>query len=438
MELRQALRVSKAAKIAFVGAGGKTTAVFQLARQLEPPVVVTTTTHLGDWQTGLADRHLVVTRGADIAGFASQIEGVTLLTGAAAGEHRVSGLNVEALAQLEQISSELGFPVLIEADGSRQKPLKAPGAHEPAIPAWVTQAVVVAGMSGVGKALNEHTVHRPEEFRRISGLALEEPITLEGLMRVLTHAEGGLKGIPAGARRALILNQVEREEDCCAILGAARQLTPFYSAITLCALEEKKIWANLEAAAAIILAAGGASRYGQPKLLLEWRGKPLVRHVVESALSVGLQQVLVVLGAEDAPIRAALHGLPVTFVTNSRWQEGQSTSVKAGIAALDDTIGAALFLLADQPKVPAALIQALVEQHRRHQQRILATSSGGRRGNPVLFDRSTFADFNQIQGDLGGRALFERYPPQLLEWADPAVLADVDTPEDFARLKGEG
>jgi molybdenum cofactor cytidylyltransferase len=438
MDLRAALRVSRQDLVAFTGSGGKTTALFQLGRQLGAPTVLTTTTHLGAWQTRMADRHLIATRAADIDGLSSQIEGLTLITGAPAADERVSGSGGEALERLHQAAAELGFPLLIEADGARQRAMKAPGEREPVIPPWVNQVVVVAGLSGLGKPLDERSVHRVEAFARLSGIPAGEPITLDGLIRVLSHAQGGLKGIPAEAKRSLVLNQADQVTDLPAVMDAANQLLRVFHSVTICSLETQKIWANFEANAGIILAAGGASRYGQPKLLLEWQGKPLVRHVAEAALAAGLSQVVVVLGAVDTPIRDALTGLPVRFVANPSWQDGQSTSLKSGVRALAEHTGAALFLLADQPNVPPALIQALVAEHRKTQPRILATSIEGKRGNPVLFDQAAFADLLTIEGDMGGRALFTQHAPQLLEWVDPAVMLDVDTPEDFRRLTGEG
>jgi molybdenum cofactor cytidylyltransferase len=438
MNLLQALRASGETQAAFVGSGGKTTALFQLARQLEPPVVVTASTHLGNWQAGFADRHFILERVEDLEGYVSQIEGVTLFSGPGGDNHRLNGLSEALLERLHQTANELGFPLLVEADGSRQRPLKAPAAHEPAIPGWVNHVVVCAGMTGLWNLLDEKTVHRPAEFARISGIAEGDEITPEGLVNALLHPLGGMKNIPGAARRSLILNQVDREGVLEQVLAVASQLTSQFHSVSICALEEHKIWANVERSAGVVLAAGGAKRYGAPKLLLPWKGKPLVRHVVEAALGAGLSQVQVVVGAVDAPVRDALAGLAVNFVPNPDWADGQSTSVRAGIQSLAEYTGAVVFLSGDQPNVPAALIRALVERHQRGQEQVLATSVGGKRGSPVLFDRSTFAALEALQGDTGGRAIFGQYPPQLLEWDDPAVLLDVDTPDDFARLTGAG
>jgi molybdenum cofactor cytidylyltransferase len=189
-----------------------------------------------------------------------------------------------------------------------------------------------------------------------------------------------------------------------------------------------------EKIAGIILAAGAGSRFGRLKQVLEWRGEPLVRHVVRTALAAGLSPVVVVCGAESQTVRSALEGLDVVRVENDSWQQGQSSSVRAGLSALPDQAGGTLFLLADQPQIPVTLVRALVERHAQDLAPVVAPLIDGQRGNPVLFDRATFSDLLALRGDVGGRALFSRYPITWVPWHDPGLLLDVDRPEDYRRL----
>ncbi|MEJ5226079.1 MAG: selenium cofactor biosynthesis protein YqeC, partial [Anaerolineales bacterium] len=178
MKFAQALRIQRGQTAAFVGAGGKTTALFALARELSP-CVVTTTTHLGAWQAALADQQVVVDAEAEKqteADFTAIIEsvdwarGVTLVSGPLRDE-RLGTLSAWQLEQLSAFCRTKGLSLLIEADGARQKPLKAPAAHEPVIPEWVDCVVVVAGLSGLGKRLDEGTVHRANVFAQLAGIA---------------------------------------------------------------------------------------------------------------------------------------------------------------------------------------------------------------------------------------------------------------------------
>jgi molybdenum cofactor cytidylyltransferase len=133
-----------------------------------------------------------------------------------------------------------------------------------------------------------------------------------------------------------------------------------------------------------------------------------------------------------------LGDLPVTVVRNADWQQGQSSSVKAGLAALPEQVGAAVFMVVDQPQLPAALIEALVAEHARSLAPIVATQVDGNRSNPVLFDRDTFQGFASIEGDTGGRALFARHRVSWVQWLDSSLAIDVDTLEDYNRLLNYG
>ena len=171
------------------------------------------------------------------------------------------------------------------------------------------------------------------------------------------------------------------------------------------------------------------------KPLLLWRGDPFIRHVARTALGAGLSPVVIVAGAYTAEIRAAAADLPVMLVHNPEWEAGQSTSVRCGLQALPDPIGSAVFLLADQPQIPIELVQALADRHAHTLSPIVAPLIGDRRGNPVLFDRVTFADLRLLTGDVGGRAVFARHPIAYVPWHDANLLLDVDTPEDYQRLQ---
>jgi molybdenum cofactor cytidylyltransferase len=206
--------------------------------------------------------------------------------------------------------------------------------------------------------------------------------------------------------------------------------------VAIAALKYQQIFAVQEPTAGIILAAGASIRMGQPKPLLLWRGESFIRHVAYTALSAGLSPVVIVTGAHAPEVGAAVADLPVTLVHNPEWEAGQSTSVRCGLRALPDTIGSAIFLLADQPQIPIELVKALQDQHARMLSPIVAPLINERRGNPVLFDRTTFADLQAVTGDVGGRAVFAKHPIAYVPWHDANLLLDVDTLEDYQRLRG--
>lgn len=442
MDLSYALRIPITPCLAFVGSGGKTTAMFRLARELSPPVLLTASTHMAVEHIGLADQHIVVESPADISALGEQIstEGVVLITGPDDGAERTFGLGDRTLEALRGLAVSRQLPLLVEADGSRQRPVKAPAEYEPPIPQFVDTVVLVIGLSGVGKPLTADWVHRPKRFAWLSGLVLGEQITPGALIRVLTHSQGGLKNIPSSARRVALLNQADALDDPQVVHSLAEGLLSEFRAVLISALgaDPPGVWEVYEPVAGIILAAGAGQRFGLPKQTLLWQGKPLVWHVCQAAINAGLDPVVVVTGAYPEEVAAAVEALPVTCVYNAIWEQGQSTSVKAGLRALLPQVGGAVFLLADQPRVPPALIEELIRRHRQSLAPIMVPKVGQIRGNPVLFDQCTFADLLRLEGDVGGRVLFSRYPVTYSPWSDASVFLDVDTEEDYRKLRGLG
>jgi molybdenum cofactor cytidylyltransferase len=176
---------------------------------------------------------------------------------------------------------------------------------------------------------------------------------------------------------------------------------------------------------------------GQVKQLLPVNGQPMVRRVTEAVCASGLDQVVVVLGAHAKAVHDALASLPVEFVVNAAWAEGMSTSLREGLRLLRPEIGAALVVLADQPALAPELIRALLDRYEATGAPIVAPFHEGQRGNPVLFDRALFPELLAVQGDRGGRRIIARYRGQVERVLvdDVAVMADIDTRQDYERIQ---
>ena len=181
----------------------------------------------------------------------------------------------------------------------------------------------------------------------------------------------------------------------------------------------------------ILLAAGESKRFGQPKQLFRFRGRTLLRHAAETALTARLGPVITVLGAEEHRCREALSGLPITIVVNPLFREGMGTSIAIGARSLTDE-NAAIITLCDQPDVTAATLESL---HNRHQQtgaNIVAAHYQGTNGPPALFARIYFPQLRKLSGPAGAKALIIR-EPNLVSIDCPEAALDLDTPLDLAR-----
>lgn len=184
---------------------------------------------------------------------------------------------------------------------------------------------------------------------------------------------------------------------------------------------------------ALLLAAGRSSRMGAEKLFLPWGKSCVLRATAEEILGAGFSRVLVVCGENAAKARAALAGLPVEFVVNPHAATGMHSSIRAGLLAAGP-VASFLVCLGDQPAVPAALYAELRET--LGDGALAAPLYAERRGNPVAIAGRLIPEILAHPDDDRGCAyLFRAHPARFLETDDASVTEDLDTPEDYARLR---
>lgn len=192
--------------------------------------------------------------------------------------------------------------------------------------------------------------------------------------------------------------------------------------------------------AAVILAAGGSSRLGQPKQLLRYRGRPLIVRAVRLAGRVAGAGVIVVLGDQRQRLRSLLRRRDrvrdhetLSIVDNPRWADGLASSLRAGIGATPTSAKAALILVVDQARLDAADLNRLAGRWRRRPSRPAAAHYLDRAGVPAVIPRRWFRDLAALSGDVGARELLRRLDDVSLV-PMPNAAFDVDTPADAATL----
>jgi molybdenum cofactor cytidylyltransferase len=186
----------------------------------------------------------------------------------------------------------------------------------------------------------------------------------------------------------------------------------------------------------LVLAAGGSSRMGRPKQLLQFNGTTLVRRAAEAALSVG-RLVVVVTGASADEVATELRELPVTIVLNPNWASGMGSSIRIGVQGLIDlepNLDALVITLCDQPGVSARILGALIDSHRVAGKLLCAASFGDAVGPPALLGREFFSELLSLPDAHGAKQILMKHPESLSRLHCPEAARDIDTPVDYESL----
>lgn len=458
--------------ISLTGAGGKTSAMFCLAKELAAAgwqkILITTTTH--------------------IAAAESPAPGVTVKGAGLLPDGKLTGFTLE---QIDQLACQREYQIiLVEADGSRQLPLKAPAEHEPQIPASSQMVIAVMGWSAWGSPADALHVHRPAYLRALgnypAGVAAKVDDQL--LLAWLSHPQGCFKSVPIGCRKVLLINQLDHPSQLdqahdlaqqmmagpaapdCLVLAALRQPDPVKERWTkadcligavypapapraipapadINTAETAKLCRHL---IPVVLAAGLARRYGRNKLLELWQGKPLLTWTLTAVAALPWPECRLVysdpavaslarqcwLTARTGQAAAAA----LRLIYNSHPEAGQSQSISRSLdagAPAGQADAGLIYVVGDQPALTPETLLALARAYHRGPGSLVVPLYGQTPGNPVLFSSQWTAELRKLQGDRGGRQLLRRHPEAVTYVQvsqDAAPGQDVDQPADLARL----
>ncbi len=187
----------------------------------------------------------------------------------------------------------------------------------------------------------------------------------------------------------------------------------------------------------VVLAAGNSTRMGTAKQLLDYCGKPLLRHTVEVAVrAMSQSHVSVVLGSRIPELLPALAGLPVTILENPRWEEGMGTSIHTGVAHAEAAgLDGVILALADQPLITPESLDRLIHTHMETRQPIVAAQYAGTVGVPVFFSREFFPKLLALKPQQGCKGVILSHPDHAFHLDCPEAEIDIDTPQDYSSLR---
>lgn len=185
----------------------------------------------------------------------------------------------------------------------------------------------------------------------------------------------------------------------------------------------------------MVVAAGGSSRLGRPKQLVQYRGQSLLRRACFLALDCGGDAVTVVLGAQFDRMQTEIADLPVRVVNNESWAKGMSTSLRAGLNDLPDWASAVMILLVDQPLIVHEHLFTLIESWQNSPDSLTACYYSNVVGVPAIIPRRYFGELWCVTGDQGARALLSRHRDEVDIVLVTEAGLDVDTEGDLAKLQ---
>jgi molybdenum cofactor cytidylyltransferase len=188
---------------------------------------------------------------------------------------------------------------------------------------------------------------------------------------------------------------------------------------------------------ALILAAGESSRLGQPKQLIQFRGKSLLRRMVDAARKARCSPTVVVIGSDREEVERELKAEGAIIVENQNWRLGIGTSIRAGVQVLIDNVPdveAIVLLVCDQPAVDARSIARLITLREKTKRAIVASRYANTLGVPALFDRSCFQELLALDNGTGAKTVILSNRDRVAEFPFPKGRIDIDTLDDYEKL----
>jgi len=184
---------------------------------------------------------------------------------------------------------------------------------------------------------------------------------------------------------------------------------------------------------AMILAAGESKRMGEPKLLLPFGQKTIIETVIDNVIESKVDEILVVLGSSAEKIEDKIKDFPLRITVNPHYKEGMLSSVRWGFKEISDEIQGVLVCLGDQPSISTGVIDKVIDAYKQTGKGIIVPAYKRDRGHPVLIHIKYLEEVQSLSADVGLRGIVYNHPEDTLEIEveSPAILKDIDNPDDY-------
>lgn len=439
MKLQQAFEVARGDVVAFIGAGGKTSALIGMGYELMESrwrVLATTTTAIEEEQLSLMPHAMYYNMQPKVISAALSEHGFVFLYDVIRGG-KVYGPSIEWTKQvLDTVDSDV---LLIEADSSGGKPFKAPYADEPAIPKEASLVIPIASLGALDKPLDDENIYNSQAMMDKYGFYPGSPIRSPWIAQVLRDEELGLQGIPDKARVIAFINQTPNEGY---LRGRARLIaklalqSPRFNGIALGSIRAADPVLEVQRpVGSIVLAAGASEHMDEPKVLLPWtQGRTIIEHIIVQLIKSRLNFVSVVTGHDAALVKSRAKLMDVKVVHNRGYKTGDMlSSLRVGLRAMPENASAAMIVLGDQPRIQPKVVYRLLKAYSEGQGDFLIPTFQTRRGYPMLISRRYWSEILDRRQTKSIADLFDILSDDItyLPVKTDTILSDVDTLADY-------
>lgn len=441
MKLHEALGLVRGDVVAFIGAGGKTSALINLGHELVEAgwrVTATTTTHITTDQLNLLPGSVRLAEGAGAVSTALNAQRFVFLYDEIRDE-RVYGPTPDYFTRLmDTIDSDV---LLVKADYARELNLKAPYEHEPVIPSEVSLVVPMASLAVLGQPLTEDYVYNAQAIMDRYGFVEGARVKSPWVAQVIRDDTLGMYGVPDDVRVVVLLNQTPAQgylRGRARLIGRLILRAGRLNGVALANVRNTDpVHEVLRPVGAVVLAAGMSTRMGQPKVLLPWAdGRTIIEHIIHQLYLARVDHVNVVTGYRSGEVRRLVTQQGASAVYNVSYKSGEMlSSLKAGLRAMPDHIAAAMIVLGDQPRIQPRVVAQVMMAYAEGRGGIVAPSFQMRRGHPILIDRRYWSEILDLPVDGSPRDVINAHADEIayVEVNTDSVLRDVDTPDDYSR-----